>query len=170
MRALAAIEQALDAVCAWFGRAVAWLLLPMVLLTALVVVLRYGFNFGRIYLQEMIMYMHAAVFMLAAAWALRKDKHVRVDVFYRNSSRRHRAWINLLGTIFLLFPTAGILLWLSLDYAAFSWALLETSREPDGLPFVYLLKTVMPAMAALLVLQGVSALCHHLRTLLEPRA
>ena len=170
MQILLAIERAINAVCTGVGRAVVWLLLPMVLLTAVVVVLRYGFNFGRIYLQEAIVYMHAAVFMLAAAWALRKDRHVRVDVFYRGASRRHRAWVNLFGTLFLLLPSAGTLLWLSLDYAAFSWNLRETSREPDGLPFVYLLKTVIPVMAALLILQGVSALCHHLRTLLEPGA
>ena len=153
---LAVIDRALSTLCAWTGRAVAWLTLAMVLLTATVVILRYGFGFGRIYLQEIITYLHATVFMLAAAWTLRLDGHVRVDVLYRSLKPRTQAWVDLLGSVFLLLPTAGLLLWLSYDYAEKAWELQEASRETDGLPFLYLLKTVIPVASGLLVLQGIA--------------
>ncbi len=142
----------------------------MVLLTFAVVVLRYGFNFGRIYLQEIITYMHAAVFMLAAAWTFRLDKQVRVDVWYRAMSARRQAWVNVLGSIFFLLPTAAVLLWLSYDYAERAWALGEASRETGGLPFLYLLKAVIPVTAVLLLLQGVADICRRVADLLEPKS
>ncbi len=153
---LAATDRVLSRFCAGVGQAVAWLTLAMVLLTATVVVLRYGFGFGRIYLQEIITYLHAAVFMLAAAWTLRLDGHVRVDVLYHALAPRTRAWVDLLGSLFLLLPTAGLLLWLSYDYAEKAWDLREASRETDGLPFLYLLKAVIPVASGLLVLQGIA--------------
>ncbi len=162
---LAAIDRALSTLCAWTGRAVAWLTLAMVLLTATVVVLRYGFGFGRIYLQEVITYLHATVFMLAAAWTLRLDGHVRVDVLYRSLKPRTQAWVDLLGSVFLLLPTAGLLLWLSYDYAGKAWELKEASRETDGLPFLYILKAVIPVASGLLVLQGMADILQRARQL-----
>ena len=169
MSALAAVDRALSALCAGIGRAVSWLVVAMVALTFAVVVLRYGFNFGRIYLQELITYLHAAVFMLAAAWTLQQDGHVRVDAFYRRMAPRRQSLVNLLGTLLLLLPTAGTLLWFSHGYVEQAWALREGSREADGLPFLYVLKTAIPLAAGLLALQGVAAACRHLRELLEPR-
>lgn len=162
---LAAIDRALSTLCAWAGRAVAWLTLAMVLLTATVVILRYGFGFGRIYLQEIITYLHATVFMLAAAWTLRLDGHVRVDVLYRSLKPRAQAWVDLLGSVFLLLPTAGLLLWLSYDYAEKAWELQEASRETGGLPFLYILKAVIPVASGLLVLQGVADILQRARQL-----
>ena len=153
---LAAVDRALSVVCAHVGKAVAWLTLAMVLLTATVVVLRYGFGFGRIYLQEIITYLHATVFMLAAAWTLRLDGHVRMDVLYRSLNPRTQAWIDLIGSAFLLLPTAGLLFWLSYDYAEKAWVLREASRETDGLPFLYLLKAIIPTASGLLILQGLA--------------
>lgn len=153
---LAAAERALTSFCALIGRLVSWLTLALVLLTAAVVVLRYGFQFGRIYLQEIITYLHALIFMLAAAWTLRLDGHVRVDVWYRTRAPRTQAWVDLLGTILFLLPTAGLLLWLSYDYAEKAWRLQEASRETGGLPFLYLLKAVIPVASGLLLLQGLA--------------
>lgn len=153
---LAAVDRALSTMCAHVGRAAAWLTLAMVLLTATVVVLRYGFGFGRIYLQEIITYLHATVFMLAAAWTLRLDGHVRMDVLYRSLKPRTQAWVDLIGSVFLLLPTAGLLFWLSYDYAEKAWMLREASRETDGLPFLYLLKTIIPVASGLLILQGLA--------------
>ncbi len=161
-RLLASLDRALSALCALVGRAVAWLTLGMVGLTFAVVVLRYGFDFGRIYLQELITYMHAAVFMLAAAWTLRLGGQVRVDVLYRAMPPRRQAWVDLLGSIFLLLPTAAVLLWLSYDYADKAWALREASRETGGLPFLYLLKTVLPVASGLLLLQGAADICRRI--------
>lgn len=148
--------RALDSITELTGRAVAWLTLAMVLATIAVVVLRYGFGVGLIWLQESVTWMHAAVFMLGAAWTLRHDGHVRVDLLYRRMSPRRQALVDLAGTVFLLLPTCAWLLVESLPYVASSWRVLERSREAGGLPALYLLKTVIPLMAGLLMLQGVA--------------
>jgi TRAP-type mannitol/chloroaromatic compound transport system permease small subunit len=136
------------------GRAVAWLGLGMVVTTFGVVVLRYAFSVGSVALQEAVAYMHAALFMLGASYALLHDGHVRVDVLYRGWSLRARAWVDLAGTVLLLLPFCAFTLGVSFDYVASSWALLEGSAEAGGLPGVFLLKSLIPVMAALLVLAG----------------
>ncbi len=138
------------------GRAAAWLALVVVVVQFLVVVLRYVFGIGSIWLQESIVYAHAALFMLAAAWVLQTGAHVRVDIFYADASPRTRALIDLAGTVLLLLPFAGLLIWFSVPYVARSFAILERSRESSGLPFVYLLKTLIPVLALMLALQGIA--------------
>ncbi|MGB1922754.1 MAG: TRAP transporter small permease subunit, partial [Alcanivorax sp.] len=103
------------------GRSSAWLALLLVLGMVLVVVLRYGFGIGNIALQESLTYLHGSLFMLGIAYTLAEDEHVRVDVLYQRFSPRGRAWVNVLGTLFLLLPVCGALFWLSLDYVASSW-------------------------------------------------
>jgi TRAP-type mannitol/chloroaromatic compound transport system permease small subunit len=137
------------------GRAVSWLTLLVVLVTFGVVLLRYGFNLGWIWLQETITYLHAAVFMLAAAWTLQVDGHVRVDVSYRERSPRYQAMVNLAGTLLLLIPVCVFLLSVAWAYVMRSWAVMEGSREAGGLPLVYLLKSLILALPALLLLQSV---------------
>ena len=136
------------------GRFVAWLTLTIVIVTFTVVVLRYLFSTGSIALQESITYLHATLFMLGAAWTLKQDGHVRVDIFYSKQNRRTRAWTDLLGTLLLLFPVCGFILYSSLDYVAASWSVQEGSQEAGGLDAVFLLKTAIPVMAVLLILQG----------------
>jgi TRAP-type mannitol/chloroaromatic compound transport system permease small subunit len=138
------------------GRGAAWLGLFVVLAQFLVVVLRYGFGIGSIWLTESIIYGHAALFMLAGAWTLREGGHVRVDVFYAQASPRSKAWVDLCGALLLLLPFMLVLAWLSLPYVARSWAILETSRETSGIPAVFLLKTLIPVFALAMALQGVS--------------
>jgi TRAP-type mannitol/chloroaromatic compound transport system permease small subunit len=138
------------------GRAVAWLALFVVLVQFVVVVLRYVFGIGSIWLSESILYGNAVMFMLAAAWTLREGGHVRVDVFYAEASPRNKALIDLVGALLLLLPFMLALAWLSLPYVARSWAILERSRETSGLPLVFLLKTLIPLFALLMALQGVS--------------
>jgi len=152
---LAALTRAIDAVSEWSGRGIAWLTLFMVAITFLVVVLRYLFNLGWIAMQESITYLHALVFMLGAAYTLKHDGHVRVDIFYRTMTTRGRAWVDLLGTLLLLLPVCGFIFWVSLDYVLRSWSLLEGSREAGGLPWVYLLKTALLLMPALMIVQGI---------------
>ncbi len=156
METLARTAHRLDQFSEWTGRAISWLTLGMVIVTFAVVVLRYLFNVGWIGMQESITYMHALVFMLGAAYTLRHDGHVRVDIFYQKFSPRGRAWVDLLGTLFLLLPVTLFITWISWEYVASSWSLHEGSRETGGLPGVYLLKTAIPMMALLLVLQGTS--------------
>ena len=146
----------IDTLNEYVGRFIAWLVLAMVLITFLVVVLRYGFNFGRIAMQEISTYLHAFIFMLAGAYTLKHNDHVRVDIFYQDMNKKNQAKINLLGSAFLLLPFTIFLLWISFDYVLNSWQVLEKSREAGGLPFVYILKTLIPAMAILLLLQALS--------------
>lgn len=138
------------------GRAAAWLVLVVVLVQLMVVVLRYVFGHGSLWLQESLLYAHAAVFMLAAAWTLREGGLVRVDVFYADATARTKATIDLLGALLLLLPFSLALLALSLPYVGRSWAILERSRETSGLPGVFVLKSLIPAFAGLLALQGVA--------------
>lgn len=140
------------------GRAVSWLGLAMVVVTTLVVVLRYVFGIGSVALQETVAYMHAALFMVGASYALLHDAHVRVDVLYRGWSPRARAWVDLFGTLFLLLPFCIFALVVSARYVGASWRLLEGSPEAGGLPGVFLLKTLIPVMAVLLVAAGLARL------------
>ena len=156
MPRLAAIADWIDRIIAVIGRIAAWGVLVVVLVEFTVVLLRYGFGIGSIWLQETVVYAHAALFMLAAAWTLAAGGHVRVDIFYARTSARHKAWVDVLGTAFFLLPFMAALLFLSLPYVARSWAILERSRETSGLPLVFVLKTLIPGFAALMLLQGAS--------------
>jgi TRAP-type mannitol/chloroaromatic compound transport system permease small subunit len=156
MPRLAAIADCIDRIIAVIGRIAAWGVLVVVLVEFTVVLLRYGFGIGSIWLQETVVYAHAALFMLAAAWTLAAGGHVRVDIFYARTSARHKAWVDLLGTAFFLLPFIAALLFLSVPYVARSWAILERSRETSGLPLVFVLKTLIPGFAALMLLQGAS--------------
>jgi TRAP-type mannitol/chloroaromatic compound transport system permease small subunit len=150
------IADGIDRVIAAIGRAATWCCLYIVLAEFAVVVMRYAFGMGSIRLQESVLYAHAALFMLAAAWTLQVGGHVRVDVFYAQASPRRRAVIDLVGAIVFLFPFAIAVAALSLPYVARSWAILEGSRETSGLPLVYLLKTLIPLFALLIGLQGIA--------------
>lgn len=148
----------IDRLSIGIGRIVAWLTLIMVASTFLIVLLRYLFDLGFIWMQESVTWMHAAVFMLGAAWALRSGDHVRVDVFYKKMSSRNQGWVDLLGTLLFLLPTCGYIFFESLPYVQQSWEIGERSREASGLPGLFLLKTLIPLAALLLALQGVSDL------------
>ena len=149
------LARGLEAVNLWLGQSVSWLALAMVLVTFLVVLLRYAFDLGWIAMQESVTYMHAALFMLATAYTLGRDGHVRVDIFYsQRFSPRQRAWVDLLGTLFLLVPVCLFILVSSVHYVAASWSLHEGSREAGGLPGVWLLKTLILLMPALLLIQA----------------
>ena len=154
----------------WIGRTVSWLTLLMVLLTFAIVVLRYGMNQGWIWLQESVTYLHALVFMTAAAWAFQTDDHVRVDIFYRDRSNCHKAWVNLLGTLIFLVPFSIFLIVIGWDYVAASWVTKEGSREAGGLPLVYLLKSLILIMPALLLIQSYSVMTSCILTLRRDNA
>lgn len=149
----------------YVGRAVSWLALSMVLVTFSVAMLRYGFDIGWVWLQETYVWMHGAIIMLAVAYTFLHEGHVRVDVYYRGASPRYRAWVDLLGTLFLLFPMLGVVTWYTLPYVAISWQRLEASREAGGLPGLYLLKSTIAAFCLLLFLQGLAVVIRSLQTL-----
>jgi TRAP-type mannitol/chloroaromatic compound transport system permease small subunit len=152
----ARIADGIDRITAAIGRIATWCSLYVVVAEFAVVVLRYVLGFGSIRLQESVLYAHAGLFMLAAAWTLQIDGHVRVDVFYARGAPRARAVIDLLGAIVFLLPFAAVLFAFTLPYVERSWHILETSPQPSGLPLVYLLKTVILVFAALIGLQGLA--------------
>ena len=152
------------------GRLTAWLTLVMTVVTFVIVVLRYVFDAGFIWVQESVTWMHAMVFMLGAAYALQHEEHVRVDIFYRGMSPRRRAVVDVLGVLLFLLPFCAYLVAESWDFVAASWSIREASRESGGLPypFVPMLKSVLLVMPVLLGLQGLSLLLKSLRTLRMP--
>jgi TRAP-type mannitol/chloroaromatic compound transport system permease small subunit len=152
---LTPLADRIDRLTTAIGRAAAWLVLVIVVLQFVLVLARYVLGLGSIWLSETVIYGHAALIMLAAAWTLGAGGHVRVDVFYDGATPRTRAVIDLLGGLLLLLPFALFLLWFSVPYAARSWAILERSHESSGLPLVFLLKTLIPVFAVLMALQGV---------------
>lgn len=149
------------------GKAAAWLTLFMVIVTFVVVVMRYVFDAGLIWIQESVVWMHAVVFMVGAAYTLRAEDHVRVDVFYRTMSARRRAWVDLVGVLVFLLPLCVFLGWKSFDFVTVSWRIHESSRESGGLPypFIPLLKTVLLFMPVAVALQGLSLFLGALQTL-----
>lgn len=152
----ARIADEIDRITAAVGRIATWCALYVVLAEFAVVVLRYALGFGSIRLQESVLYAHAGLFMLAAAWALQTDGHVRVDIFYARATARARAAVDLLGAVVFLLPFAAVLCAVTLPYVERSWYIFEGSPQPSGLPCVYLLKTVILVFAVLIGLQGVA--------------
>lgn len=156
-----------DRISNFTGRAVAWFTLAMVLLTTIIVVMRYVFDAGLIWMQESVIWMHAAVFMVGAAYTLLHEEHVRVDIFYRKMSKRRQAIVDLFGVIIFLLPLCGFLALMAFDFAAVSWSIKETSREPGGLPYpmIPLLKSLVIVMPVAVALQGVSMMLRALATI-----
>jgi TRAP-type mannitol/chloroaromatic compound transport system permease small subunit len=153
-------QNLIDRISETSGRLVAWLTLAMVIVTFVIVVMRYVFDAGLIWLQESVIWMHATVFMVGAAYTLKHEGHVRVDVFYRDMSPRKRAWVNALGVLIFLLPLCGFLALKSFDFAATSWSMHEASRESGGLPYpvLPLVKSVLIIMPVAVGLQGLSLL------------
>lgn len=151
----------LDSASERLGKSLSWLVLAMMLIQFLIVVLRYVFSFNSIPMQESVMYMHAVVFMLAAAWTLKHDGHVRVDIFYRAMSPRRKALVDLLGTVFLLLPVMIFVILTSLGYVGKSWRIFEGSPDTGGIQGVFLLKTLIPVFGSLMILQGLVEATRH---------
>ena len=149
------------------GESVACLALFMVLTQFTVVVMRYVFGIGSIFMQESIIYMHASLFMFGAGYTLLKDGHVRVDVFYREVSVKTKAKIDLFGTLVFLIPVAVTIFTISLGYVQDSWSVMEGSKETSGIHAVYLLKSVILVFTFVLMLQALSILLKSLATLLD---
>ena len=140
------------------GETVSWLTLFMVLITFLVVVLRYGFNIGFIWMQESVRFMYAAVFLLCAGYTLLKDKHVRVDVLYLNLSERNKAIVDLIGSVFLLLPVCFVIFYYSWSYVINSWQQMEGSIEERGLHLVFIMKTFIWLFAILVSMQSLATI------------
>lgn len=146
----------IDRFTSFTGRAIRWLALCMVLLVCAVVMLRYVLGLPAIIFQESVQYLHATLFMLGMAYAWQQGAHVRVDVLSKNWSAARKNRVEQLGILFLLLPLCVFILIMSWRYVGNSWAILERSDETGGLPFVYLLKTLLLIMPVLMLLQAVA--------------
>ncbi len=131
-----------------------WAIPLMALITTSVVVMRYGFGEGAIFAQELVLYLHSAVFLLGAAATLSSNGHVRVDIIYRHLSEHTQDWINTIGHVLFTLPFCMVILVTSNNLVIRSWQILEVSPEPGGIPAVFLLKTLIPTMGVLLAMQG----------------
>jgi TRAP-type mannitol/chloroaromatic compound transport system permease small subunit len=163
---LEGIASLFESINEWLGRAISWLSLLMVLVTFTVVVLRYVFDLGWIWLQESVTFMHGALFLVGAAYTLKHDGHVRVDIFFQRLSPRMKAWIDMLGSLLLLMPVCLFIFVISWDYVVQSWSLQEGSREAGGLDGVYLFKSLILVMSGLLLMQGISTVIRCISCLL----
>ncbi|WP_316860706.1 TRAP transporter small permease subunit [uncultured Cohaesibacter sp.] len=151
MRALADL---IDRVNVATGKGLAWFALLVVLIQFVVVLMRYVFGVGSIWAQELIIYVHAFLFMQASAFTLSRDGHVRVDIFYREAHPRTKAKINVFGSIFLVIPVCVLLVLVSWKYVYNSWAILEGSAETSGIQARFLLKSSIIIFAIQMGLQG----------------
>ena len=151
----------------WSGRTVSWLSLLLVLVTFIVVVLRYVFDVGSISLQETSSYLHATIFLVGMAYTMQQNAHVRVDIFYARCSEQTKAWIDLFGTVFLLLPFMLFITWISWQYIIDSWSVFESSRQAGGLPGVFLLKSLILVMTCLLSLQAFTQIARNIETILN---
>lgn len=159
------IDRCLSAVSVALGRGVAWLTAVMALTTTYIVISRALFNTGSVATQDSVTYMHALVLMCAAAYTLRCDGHVRVDIFYRRYSPLQKAWLDALGVLLLLLPFCAFTIVVSWNYVASAWAIREGSVDAGGIPGVFILKTLIPLNAATLALQGLADMMRRLAVL-----
>lgn len=156
LRSLAPLQRAADSASEAAGRLAAVLAVLLVALVFALVLARYGLGIGSVAAQEAVLWLHASLFLLGLAYALRHDAHVRVDVFSQRWSATTRDWVEFGAGVLLLLPFCAFMVAISLDYVGASWSAQEGSRDPGGLPGWYLLKSLIPLSAALLFLQGLA--------------
>lgn len=156
MRGLAFLVRAISRFNDVFGSIFAWMTLAVVLICFAVVVLRYGFYYGEVWMQDLYVWLNGAIFTAVAGQVLLRDGHVRVDVFYRPAGPRYKAWVDLAGTVLFLIPYLVVLWMWSWDYITASWVVREASRNSDGLQGLYVLKTFLLIFIVTVGLQGIA--------------
>lgn len=134
----------------------------MVAVVFTVVVLRYGFSIGFIWMQEIYVWLHSFIFMLGSGFTYLANEHVRIDVFYREASEKYKAWVNLIGNVFLLSPFLYIIWKYSYPFVYRSFLMNEVSREAGGMPALYILKSAILWFCLVLFLQLISNVCKSL--------
>lgn len=156
MDLLRIFADAVDRLNDWVGRTASWIMLPVALVAFAVVFMRYVLGAGYPWLQEVYVWLHGAAFMSAAAWVLKEDKHVRVDLIYKRLGLRAKACIELAGVFLFLIPMVGLMAWWAWPAVERSWRLMERSPTADGLQFMYALKSFAVVFCVLVLLQGLA--------------
>ena len=130
----------------------------MFILVIVNILLRYIFNINFIFMQELVMYLHAFIFLFGISICLKENSHVRIDVFSNKLGAEVKKYIEMLGTVFLIIPFCLFVLYESTPIIIRSWEMLESSGEPGGLPFIYILKSSIYVFASLLLIQALGRL------------
>jgi len=161
MNLISFISSKIDVTVKIIGHKVSWLTLIMTVITFLIVILRYVFNIGSIWMQESLVWMHSAIFLMGAAYTLKSDEHVRIDIFYRSFSPKQKSWVNIIGAVFFALPVCIFLLMVAEDFVSSAWSVKEISRDAGGLPYpaIPLLKSMLLIMPLLIIFQTISILC-----------
>lgn len=156
MKLLKAVSLFIDTLNRWVGKGVAWVTLGLVAVVFVDVVMRYAFKTSFVFTQELEWHLFAFIFLMGAGYTLFHDGHVRVDIIYQRLNAKGRAWVNLLGVIFFLIPGCIMVVLTSWKFVANSWAIMEGSPDPGGVPFRFLVKGCILVGFVLLLLQGIS--------------
>lgn len=159
------IAAKIDKITELIGRSASYVILPMVGLTFGIVVLRYGFGFGRVWLQELVIYLHATFLMLGISYGLLKNTHVRVDVFKTYFKPKTQIWIEIMGALVFIIPMSTLIFYKSLPYVYQSLVILESSPDAGGLPGRFILKALIPIFCGLIFLQAISIIIKNIITL-----
>jgi TRAP-type mannitol/chloroaromatic compound transport system permease small subunit len=166
MKFLLKIAKGIDVLNEWVGRGVAWVTLGLVLVIFVDVVMRYMFRTSYVFTQELEWHLFAFIFLIGAGYTLLHDGHVRVDVLYQRLGTKGKAWINLVGVLLFLFPGCIMIIVTSFKFVYTSWAIMEGSPDPGGVPFRFIVKGTIPVGFGLLLLQGTSLGIHSLLQIL----
>ena len=158
----------IDTINLHIGQSVAWLTLAMVLVTVGDVIMRYLFNTGAVFIQELEWHLFGFLFLLAAGYTLLIDGHVRVDIFYARLPERSKAWVDLICTLVFLLPVCAIIIWSSQKFLINSWRFGEGSPDPGGLPARYIIKSIIPLGFMLLALQGIAEIIRNALKIFAP--
>lgn len=150
------IMAATSRIATWAGKLAALAIIPMILLVFANAILRYVFGYGSVWLYEAVIYCFVVVMAGAAGWTMVRDEHVRVDILYAAARPRRQGLIDVLGCLFLLAPFLWIMWDRTLPYVGRAWATREGSMEISGLPFLWLLKTMMLVFVVLLAFAGIA--------------
>ncbi|WP_114416743.1 TRAP transporter small permease subunit [Marinospirillum perlucidum] len=156
MQSIALIVRMISRFNILLGHFFSWFSLGIVLVCFTVVVLRYVFSSGAIWLQDLYVWLNAMMFMGISGYALFNNSHVRVDIFYRPASRRRKAWVDMFGSLFFVGPFAWVLAVWSLPYIQRSWRFMEGSSNFGGMPGLYVIKTFVLVFAAVIALQALA--------------
>lgn len=165
MSALASFVRLVDGFSDRVGRAVSWLTLGVVLVCFTVVVLRYVFSIGFVWMQDLYVWLHGVAFTIGASYALRHEHHVRVDIFYRPAGERYKAWINLLGCVLFILPLVVLVTYYGWSYVGRSWSIREGSSNVGGMPGLFLIKSCILGFVWLIGLQALSMIARSILVL-----
>ena len=155
----------IDNITESIGNFLSYVLFLMVILIVTSILLRFIFNIGNIAIQELIMYLHALLFMFGISYAYKEDSHVKIDILSNNISPKNSQILSIIGFIFFVMPFAIFLIYISTNMTMSSWSILEGSSEAGGLDLVFVLKTIIPLTGILILLQGISKLLKNIESL-----